>query len=259
MIKKLLLFSISALALFSSCERNYDLLNENNKWQYVDSTQNGFLKVVHAYAPLTPTLAGTNGPKVLVIMDTTRLLRDSLAYNATFPAPSGQYSVIPAGSHNFFYSISRPVANPNPVAGDTIFRSTLNVAAGKRYTSFLVDSVQSPGVYTVEDNYSIPPLGQYQVRFTNLIANPNERYDLYADSVGQMVATNIGYREISNWVNVPIPPSTESYSVRRAGTTTVVYTTTGFSPTTQRVYTFYTRGRVGVAGRTPGVTFYTNR
>jgi hypothetical protein len=261
-IKKLFFPIAIALVFFVvSCERNYDLLDENNQYQYVDTTANGFLKVVHAYAPLTPTINTGTGPKVMVIIDGQRALRDSLAFNATYPNSSGAYAVVPKGNHTIYFVISRP-GNPPPAssAGDTVFRTTVNVEANKYYTAFLADSTQSPGVLVTNDNFRpIPSLSFYKVRFTNLIANPNERYDVYADSAQRMIATNIGYRQVTDFIDAPVPRSTENFSVRLTGTTTVVYTLTNFTPSPQRAYTLYTRGRVGVTGRAPGITFYTNR
>jgi hypothetical protein len=258
-INKIILFSIPAIALFfSACEKTTKLLDENNKAPYVDTTKNGWVKMVHAYAPLTPAVGINTGPKVRIFMDGTSIVRDSLAYNATFPNPSGAYAIVPTGSHTFYYVLSRAGTLPQ-VTGDTVFKTTINVAANQHYTAFLVDSAQSPGVLVTQDNYGISNLSSYQVRFANLVANPNERYDVYADSVQKMIATNIGYREVSNFISVPVPVSTENYSVRKAGTTTVVYTLAAFGPTTQRAYTLYTRGRNGATGRTPGLTFYTNR
>jgi hypothetical protein len=256
--KKLLAISIPVLFLFSACERTDELLDENHQWNYVDTTTNGFLKVVHAYAPLGPSVVANSGPKVMVFVDGKRWLRDSLAYNATFPAPSGAYAVIPAGSHNVQFILSRSGTVPQS-AGDTVFKTTANIAAGKYYTAFLADSAQSPGVFLVNDNFVIPNQGNYLVRFANLVANPNQRYDIYADSLQRMVATNIGYREISDFVALPVPRITENFTVRLAGTTTVVYTLPAFAPVSQRAYTLYNRGRVGTAGRTPSLTFYTNR
>lgn len=256
-INKFLLFTLMVSLFLSACERTTELLDENNKWNYVDSSQNGNLKVVHAYASTSPAVVSGTGPKVMIYMDTTRILRDSLAYNATFPAPSGAYSVIPAGNHTFRYILSR--SSISPLAGDTVFNASLNVTAGSKYTTFLVDSSQSPGALTVEDKWAPPTIGNYQIRFANLVPNPIDRYDVYADSVGKMVATNIGYREVSSFISVPVASGTESFTVRKTGTTTVVYTLTGFSGTSERVYTLYTRGRAGTTGRTPGLTFYTNR
>jgi hypothetical protein len=257
-IKKIILFSIPAIALiFTACEKTTKLLDENNKAPYVDTTKNGWVKLVHAYAPLTPAVGINTGPKVRIFMDGTSLVRDSLAYNATFPNPSGAYAIIPTGSHTFYYVLSR--ATNTQLAGDTVFKTTINVAANKYYSAFLADSVQSPGVLVTQDNFTVANPGFYQVRFANLVANPNERYDVYADSVQKMIATNIGYREVSNFISVPVSISTESFSVRKTGTTTVVSALTGFTPTTQRAYTLYHRGRNGVTGRAPALTFYTNR
>lgn len=259
-IKKFLLLALPAVTLLTACERTYELIDENNTWEYVDTTNKAFIKFVHAYAPTTPALTSGAGPTFQVYSNNQRLSGGAVAYNGTYPAPSGAYTVVPSGTHNIMFILNRVTGgNFAPVAGDTVYQGTANLSAGQKYTAFFADSVQSPGVFLVEDDWTISPQGYYKVRFANLIANPNERYDVYADSVQKMVATNIGYREISNFIDVPVPVSSESFSVFLAGTTTKLYTLTGFSPTSQRVYTLYTRGRAGISTRAPGITFYTNR
>lgn len=257
--------SLAAAVLFLSCERTNELLDENNKWIYADTANNASVKIVNAYAPITPALTAGAGPSLAVFVNDTQKLvgttsaANSLAFNGTFPA-STTYSLLPAGTHKLLFIQNRYTAGAfAPVAGDTVFRANVTLEKGKRYTAFLADSTQSPGVFLVQDNWTVPDPGNYQVRFANLVANPNERYDIYADSVGKMIATNIGYRQVSDFINVPIPRSTENFTVRLAGTTTVVYTLTAFAPITQRVYTLYNRGRVGVTGRAPALTWYTNR
>ena len=56
-----------------------------------------------------------------------------------------------------------------------------------------------------------------------------------------------------------VPATPDTVVLRLAGTNTVVSQVNTFVPGTQRVYTFYARGKTGVTGRTPSVTFYTNR
>lgn len=260
MIKKYLLFLLTLVVFLTACKKTTKLLDANNKWVYVDSAKNGFVKFVHAYSSVTPALSANAGPSVQIYDNNIRLSGNALAYNGTIPAPAGTHAIVPAGSHNFLFIMNRiSGGNFAPVAGDTVFKASVAIDAGKYYTSFLVDSSQNPGVLTVQDKWTVPNPGKYKIRFANLVPNPSDRYDVYADTVGTMIATNIGYRQLSDFIEVLLPNSTENFSVRKTGTTTVVYTMGSFSPTSQRVYTLYIRGRAGTTGRTPGLTYYTNR
>jgi Domain of unknown function (DUF4397) len=260
-IKKFISIGAAVLLLFSACKKDVDtqLLDENNKWMYVDSTTTGYLKVVHAFPSLTPGVGIGTGPKVMVYMDNQRLLRDSVAYNGTFPAQSGVYSAIPAGNHNFYYILSRP-NGANTVAGDTVFKNSATIAAGKYYTTFLLDTTPNPLALTVPDNWTVPTPSFYQLRYANLVANPTDSYDVYSIRQAGNIFTNVGYKQVTNFINMPIPLITDTFIVRKAGTMTLIDTLKGFSGVPQRVYTLYTRGKAGIAtSRNPATTFYTNR
>lgn len=243
------------LIVVVACERNYDLLDDNNTWVYVDSAQNGYIKFVHAYAPTTPALTSGAGPSVHVYDASARISGAALVYNGTIPAPTGAYGVISPGAHNFNFVMSRAT----PIAGDTVFKSTATIEAGKYYSVFLVDSVQNPGVLTVADNWTIPQQGSYQVRYANFVANPKENYDVFSIRQNTNIFTNVGYRQVTNFIELPVQILSDTLIVRKAGTMNLIDSLKGFGPSSQRVYTIYTRGRAGITTRVPATTFYTNR
>jgi hypothetical protein len=255
MIKRLIYIFLPLLIVVVACERNDDLLNENNTWVYVDSTQNGFIKFVHAYAPTTPALTSGAGPSVHVYDASARISGAALVYNGTIPAPTGAYGLISPGAHNFNFVMSRAT----PIAGDTVFKSTATIEANKHYSVFLVDSVQNPGVLTVQDNWTVPPQGSYQVRYANFVANPKENYDVFSIRTGTNIFTNVAYRQVTNFIQLPTTEMNDTLIIRKAGTMNVIDSLKGFGPSSQRVYTVYTRGRAGITTRVPATTFYTNR
>jgi len=254
---------IASFLVIISCERNQQLLDENIKYIAADTAANASVKFIHTYAPITPALTTGAGPALQIwrngqkISGTTAAV-NAFTYSLQFPATIS-YSLLSPGASNFHFIMNRYVSGAfAPQTGDTVFRTTINLEAGKKYSMFLVDSVQSPGVLTVQDNWTVPAPNRYQVRFANLIANPTGRYDIYADSIGRTIITNIGYREVSAFVEIERPNTSENFRVRRTGDTATLYTLS-MNPGSQRVYTLFTRGRASTTGRTPLLTFYTNR
>jgi hypothetical protein len=265
----LLLFGLMQL----SCNKRTELLRDNEQWDFVDApyTNKANVKFIHAFSSLTPTVTSGIGPTLRIFMDgkqlsgpTSTLNRFEFTINGTaasnvFPV-SVAYSVLPAGSHSFEFIMNRYSNSVfKPVAGDTVFRSSHNFETGKNYSIFLVDTVPTPNVIMKEDNWTVPSQGAYQLRMANLVANRNERVDVYSIRAQRVIFSNVGYKEITNYVELPTQPLSDSLIVRLAGTMTVRDTLKAFSPTSQRVYTLMSRGKTGVTGRTPTTTTYTNR
>jgi hypothetical protein len=264
MQKNKLLFSIACI-IFCSCERTTELLDENIRFQYSDTAANASIKFINAFPSLTPALTANAGPSVVIFMDgkkingTTSATLNAFVYNTTFPVNTS-YSLLPASNHTFNFIMNRYTAGVfTPVAGDTVFRATSTLAAGKKYSFFLVDTAQNPGVLIKEDNWIVPQQDKYQVRYANLVANPNERVDVFSIRQNANIFTSVGYKDVSDYVELPVPTIADSLIVRFAGTMNVRDTLKAFFPTPQRVYTWYSRGKTGVTGRTPATAFVTNR
>jgi hypothetical protein len=264
-IKKIIIASLVISSLLAACEKTTKLLDENVKWTNVDTANMAQVKIIHAFPSLTPALPGGSGPVMTVFANDKKLAGTtassfSLAYNGTFPA-STAYSVLTPGSVTFSFVMNRynTAGNFAPQAGDTLFQSTQNLVAGKKYSLFLVDTTEHPGVLAVEDNWTIPAPTNYQLRYANLVANPDDRYDVYSIRQVGNIFTNVGYRQVTNFINLPVPQISDTLIVRMAGTMTVIDSVKGFLPSPQRVYTAYSRGKTGVKGRTPATTYYTNR
>jgi Domain of unknown function (DUF4397) len=261
---KLILF-LTACTTFCSCERTTELLDENIRFQYSDTSANASVKFINAFPSLTPALTANAGPSVVIFMDgkklngTTSAAANAFIYNSTFPVNTS-YSLLPALNHTFHFIMNRYTAGVfAPASGDTVFRAASTLAAGKKYSFFLVDTVQNPGVLIKEDNWTVPQQDKYQVRYANLVANPNERVDVFSIRQNANIFTNVGYKEIANYVELPVPAIADSLIIRFAGTMNVRDTLKAFFPTPQRVYTWYSRGKTGITGRTPATTFVSNR
>lgn len=266
-INRLLIFA-STLGFLMGCTRTTELLRENQQSLSADTRNNARVKFVNGYASTTPAMTAGAGPNMAIYMDNQKLTGNTatlnfLSYGITtgtssyvFPF-SSNYSVVPPGNHTFYFIMNRFTAGAfAPVTGDTVFKITTNLQAMKKYSIFLADTVQNPGIVVKEDIYVDPPPAKFKVRYVNLAANPNEKVDVYSvRSAGNLFA-NIAYKQITNYAEFPVYSISDTLQIRLAGTTTVRETLNGFSPTAQGVYTLMSRGKTGVTGRTPSIVSF---
>lgn len=265
-IKKFFMIAFPATMLLAACKKTTELLDENNVWVNSDQTKNANVKFIHAFASITPAITTGAGPVMAVYMNTIKITgttatANTLSYGSLFPATT-VYSFLPAGNANFSFIMNRWTSGVfAPVAGDTVFKSTVNLQAGKYYSLFLVDTTQTPTVLVNEDALKVPALDKFSVRFANLAANPTERLDVYSVRQETNVFSNVGYKAITDFIDLPVPVISDTFHVRLTGTTTNLYSLNTFTGTPQRMYTFYSRGKRGLTGatRVPNITFYTNR
>jgi hypothetical protein len=266
-INRLLILACS-LGFLLGCTRTSELLDENRQWEIADIRNNARVKFVYGYASVTPAITAGAGPNMAIFMDNQRLTGNTATLNflsyavvsgtSSFVFPSSSnYVVVPPGNHTFYFVMNRFTAGAfAPVTGDTVFKTTANLEASKKYSVFLVDTVQKPGVVVNEDIYVDPPKGRFKVRYANLVANVNEIVDVYSTRQGKVIFSNIHYKKITNYDEYPVYELSDTLQIRLAGTTTVRETFNGFSPTAQGVYTLMSRGKTGVTGRTPSIASF---
>jgi hypothetical protein len=265
-INRLIIFTCS-LSLILGCSRNTELLKENQKWEVSDLRNNARVKFVYGYASTTPALTSGAGPNLAIYMDNTKLSGNTATSNFlsytflsgtshyVFPT-SSTYAVVPPGDHTFYFIMNRFSSGTfKPNAGDTIFKTTFNLQAAKKYSVFLTDTVQNPGILVKEDVVQDPPPATWNVRYANLTANTNERVDVYSKKLNTLIFTNVGYKEVTSFKLYDMV-SSDTLQVRLTGTTTVRETVNNFSPTAQGNYTMMSRGRTGLTGRAPSAVIF---
>ena len=259
--------------LFFSCKKETDD-NIDQLEKYVDYNAEAMVQVkfIHAYTPLTINglTAGTttSGTGFRITMDgtTTKVngatntssFTNTLVYGTTYP-PNTVYAFLPPGGRTFRFIMNRITAGAYaPISGDEVFNSTVALTAGKKYSMFIADPYPTPTAYTIEDIFDVPSVDAYAVRFINLCADATSRFDIVSARHGYKLFSNVGYKEMKDFIYLPKTANDTIY-LRTAGTNTTVSQINGFLPTPQRVYTLYARGKTGTTGRTPNLTFYTNR
>ena len=266
----LILLTVSIIS-FSCYKETGDDIDNQEKYYLLNKEATAQVKFVHAYTPLTINglTAGTTtaGVGFRINMDGNKIngatntsgFTNTLVYGGVYP-PTTAYSFLPPGQRNFKMTMNRIVSGAYaPTTADDVFNSTVNLVAGKRYSMFLADPYPTPSIYMLEDNYSKPNGNFYAIRFINLCGDLTSRFDVYSMREGQVLFSNVGNKEVKNFVFYPIRSKADTILLRNAGTTTTIAQVNGFSPGPEKVYTFYARGKTGVTGRTPGITFYTNR
>ena len=259
--------------LFFSCKKETnDNIDQLEKYVDYNPEAMVMVKFIHAYTPLTINglTAGTttSGTGFRITMDgtTTKVngatntsgFTNTLVYGSTYP-PNTVYSFLPPGGRNFRFTMNRIAGGTYaPIAGDEVFNSTVALTAGKKYSMFIADPYPTPTTYMVEDIFYEPPGDGYAVRFINLCADATTRFDVVSARYGGKLFSNVGYKEMKDFIYLGKTPNDTIY-LRNASTNAVVSQINGFLPVPQRVYTLYARGKTGTTGRTPSLTFYTNR
>jgi len=124
---------------------------------------------------------------------------------------------------------------------------------------FIADPYGPPGVYAIEDNFEVPALNQYGLRFINLCADVRRFHITSArNGANARIFSNVGYKEMKDYIYLNTT-GTDTIYLKDAVADTVVSAISGFTPGTQKVYTLYARGKKGTTNREPSLTFYTNR
>lgn len=253
-----LLLSTAICVGLAGCEKN--LLENAIPQTYPDNTSTAYVKFIYAYAGKTPTLVSGRGPELFLYQDNAKLngaQTNALAwaaYGGQFPAPSSAttnarswYTALKSGSSTL-YGVQARIASgvPAPNAGDTLFKSTVNLDAGKNYTAFLSDTLQNPSITLVPDDYGTIPDGKYKIRLANFVAWPGDIQEIYSTREGRVIQGNISYKTAGVFVELNVPTRSDTLIIRKvSGPSPATYTTTinGFFPTGKRAYTIVSRGK----------------
>jgi hypothetical protein len=257
----------TAAVSFSSCDKTTALLDENNKWVYTDSANSANIKVLQVFAgntPQVPTAPNiTTGPQVFIYANGAKLNGTSLGYGSVWPTQN-VYANLQPGSTRFDIINGRmdltAVPNvPKYQAGDTLATFTATLEKGKYYSLYIGDSVPNVRVTLKEDNIAVPDYQKYKIRVANMLMNPTDTLTLFSVRQNAEIISDITHKNVSNWVQLPLPVISDTLIFRKKGTTTSYVQVNGFSPTGQRMYTIIGRGKTGVTNKTPAAALITNR
>lgn len=150
---------------------------------------------------------------------------------------------------SYYLVMNRVVGTvPTPKAGDTVATLTYDFQVNKNYSVFLIDTAPSPKTFVVEDVIAVPAAMKYRARFGNVGMNPTDTFDIYSVRAGANVATGLTIKQMTGFSEFDVPTLSDTFYLRKKGTTTPnISSVLGFSPTSLRSYTFFVRGKTGIA------------
>ncbi len=265
-IKISILFG-SLLIIAGACETE-NLLDQNIKTEPIDSSTVAFVKFIQNFAGNTPQLPtapnATTGPQVFLYANGAKLTGTAVGFGGIYPATT-VYATVPASANINFYVVQARmnlavVPNvPAPIAGDTLITFSQTLEAGKFYSFIMGDTVPTRKVTVVEDQLPTPAYQKYKIRMANWLMNMGDTINVYSRREGREIIQNISHKQISDWVELPIPVTSDTFDLRKKGTTAVYLSVPGVAPAGMRMYTIYSRGKTALTGKVPAASIVTNR
>jgi hypothetical protein len=120
-----------------------------------------------------------------------------------------------------------------------------NLEAGAYYTTFAYDTITAVKQKTVRNTISVPADNSCRIRFANFAYNGNAltpAVDVVSLGKNEIVATNVRYTDVTEFIVHPSLLSGEGFQIRENGTSNILAITTGISLTPKRSYTIVYRG-----------------
>ncbi|MEJ5994100.1 DUF4397 domain-containing protein [Pedobacter sp. Du54] len=250
---KLSIIALLAVLLFNGCKKN--AINYSD-FEYVSPDQ-ARVKINYnvAFYNNPATQIKINGVRVSATIVTTRYPFPGGGFN-TGGGNFGDYLPVNPGANEISVSIPKRGTNIDSIE---VYKTTMNMAAGKHYSLHIADTLERKGL-PVEEDVTRPDSGFVRYRFTNLMANV-PAMDLYIGTV--KVAENIPFMGISAPFTLPTSQVniSSTWTIRPAGalpTSTALATYNSASTLlSSRVYTVFATGYAGNTGaRLPYVSFY---
>jgi hypothetical protein len=244
-LMKQTLFILTILITLAACNRDYPVHMDT-----AGTANNAFLKVVHV-SPSFKTIF--NQPdSINVFVGGSKVNGTVLTYNTAFPGVANMYSAVPAGDQTIRLSL-------NGVAtADSITLVTLNktLAAGSYYTLAITDSINSARDSSriwLMDAYPSPAPGPGYcfVRLIHTVLNDTagKTVDLYSARRNQVIVSKVPMGAATAFTAIPTQLNiTDTLSVRRNGTTTVLASLPSVVLGDQRYYTLFYTGNTNLTG-----------
>jgi hypothetical protein len=120
-----------------------------------------------------------------------------------------------------------------------------NMQAGLYYTTFVYDTITAVKQKTVQTAIVVPVDNSCRIRFANFAYNGlalTPAVDIISLGKNEIVATNVRYTDVTNFIAHPSLLAGEGFQIREAGTSNILATTTTTSLVPKRSYTIVYRG-----------------
>lgn len=242
-IKYLVFFAV--IISLSSCKKNTFNLTERAELNDQALVKIGLFNM---YTVSTPVLIYNNGQRI------------SSAIASPYPFPGGGFNT--GGNSNGDYFATRPGDNRLELYTTNtgtinliskLLETTQNLEANKKYTVYIADTGANITAIKALDDAVRPDTAKARVRFINLIPNsPANGLDFYQNNT--LLKSGIKYKEFTEFFDIPASVS-DTFSVRLAGSAPgFAITATSWyrlaTNTNQRIYSFLSRGYLGITGTT---------
>lgn len=248
-MKILQYLSLLLLSALLACEKEPAV---KAPYETAFSETHSFVKFVHAYGAATPSYATpAAGPTLQIEMNTQKITPTALALGAFFPV-NEYVAVNLSTTPSSTFGIKMSTGVPPAAVRDSLLASIIpQLTAGKYQTLFFFDDADKPAIQAVEDDIRNPAGGNhFRVRFANFIPNPpaaTPAIDVFSTNNNAVVLSNIPYRRITSYIELPRTAASDILRIRWAGTTTIISSLT-VTTNNMNSLTLVARGRVGVTG-----------
>ena len=225
LLRKLSFFTISLLML-NACDKNY----KDNTPSTADLANNSIVQVY---------IATVNASRNLFYVDGVPQSASLMSSGSFFPS-TGSYGVaIKGGVRSFAIRDTLSTSTQLPLN----FAQTL--ATASHYTVFAYDTITSPKQKTVNTSIAIPSDNSCRIRFANFAYNGNAltpRIDIVSIGKNEIVANNVNYTDVTEFIAHPSLLTGEGFQVRESGTSTILASVSSVSLEPKRSYTIVYRG-----------------
>lgn len=257
-------FAAVCLLGISSCEKN-----ELNLSSPLANDNAAYLKILW----VSPSF---NTQGVQVKIDDTRVSNLlGLGFTSTtqyaMPFPGGglntggnnksDYLLVNAGELDVNISVPNKGTNTDSIV---VHKTTFTAEKGKYYSITVCDSFPTATSFLLPDDVNYADSGFNYLRFINTIPNVGANLDFVVTNTAGtdiVLATNIPYKGSSGFVKIPWISGTNTFKLRKTGTTAAYGTTYPTSSlTNKRSYTVAARGyNNGTGVRGPAISIVYNK
>jgi hypothetical protein len=220
--------------MVSSCTKTFDEKTVINN----DLSNNSAVQVFLATVGANRNYLHVDGKLVTGSLLNTTFSTTSGYSSSLFPA-TGVGHFVPSGLRSFLLRDTLSTATQPQL------NFAQNLEAGAYYTTFAYDTTTAVKQMTVRNSISIPADNSCRIRFANFAYNGNAltpAVDIISLGKNEIVATNVRYTEVTNFILHPSLLAGEGFQIRESGTSNILATTTSTSLTPKRSYTIVYRG-----------------
>ncbi len=182
-------------------------------------------------------MATVSATRNYVYVDGNPVTGTALTLGSVYPA-IGYASNVSSGLKAFLIRDTLSTSTQVPLS----FSADMKI--GKNYTIFMYDTINSPKQKTIQTDIVVPSDTSARLRFANFVFSKTgvPAVDIFSKRKNATIFTNVQVTEATNFIPYP-SVLTDTFYVRETGTTNLLATLNGLTPSRKRSYTLIFRGR----------------